>query len=97
MSTDPYPIPDQVPDQVPDAVPDTGAGPVPDQISGLVADQIPDQVRAQIAAVLAELPDLGADLDAGADVAEVDIDAVAGRLEWAHDQLVRALESVEQG
>jgi hypothetical protein len=33
----------------------------------------------------------------GADLAALDIDAVAARLEEAHDVLVRALESVEKG
>lgn len=50
-----------------------------------------DHLRAQIAAMLAGLPDLS---DPSADV---DIDMVAGRLEEAHDVLVRALESVDRG
>ena len=53
----------------------------------------PDQIRAQIAALLADLPDLDADPDS----ADVDIDSVAARLEEAHDLLVQALESVEKG
>jgi hypothetical protein len=52
----------------------------------------PDEIRARIASLLAELPDLE-----GAGVAEVDIDGVAARLEEAHDLLVQALESVEKG
>jgi len=52
----------------------------------------PDAIRARIAALLAELPDLE-----GPGSAEVDIDGVAARLEEAHDLLVRALESVEKG
>ena len=49
---------------------------------------------AQIAGLLAELPDVTGD---GVDLAALDIDAVAARLEEAHDVLVRALESVEKG
>ena len=51
----------------------------------------PEQIRAQIDALLAELPDVDAE---GADV---DIDAVGRRLEEAHQVLVQALESVEKG
>ncbi|MGU3497201.1 hypothetical protein [Mycobacterium sp. C31M] len=50
----------------------------------------PEQIRAGIAALLAELPDV----ESGG-LADTDIDAVAARLEEAHDLLVRALESVE--
>lgn len=50
----------------------------------------PEQIRSDIAALLDGLPDAGAD---GAEAA--DIEAVAVRLEQAHDLLVRALESVE--
>jgi hypothetical protein len=53
----------------------------------------PEEIRAEIAALLAELPDIGD----GADLAALDIDAVAARLEEAHEVLVRALESVEKG
>lgn len=52
----------------------------------------PDQIRHEIAARLADLPDIGAE-SAG----PVDIDAVAARLEEAHDVLVRALEAVDRG
>jgi hypothetical protein len=51
----------------------------------------PDEIRARIAALLAELPDIE-----GPGSAEVDIDSVAARLEEAHDLLVEALESVER-
>ena len=51
----------------------------------------PDQIRAEISALLAELPEIGE----GADLASLDIDALATRLEEAHDVLVRALESVD--
>ena len=52
----------------------------------------PDAIRARIAALLAELPDIE-----GPGSAEIDIDGVATRLEQAHDLLVQALESVEKG
>jgi hypothetical protein len=54
----------------------------------------PEQIRTEIAELLSHLPDVTAD---GADPAALDIDAVAARLEEAHDVLVRALESVEKG
>jgi hypothetical protein len=54
----------------------------------------PEHIRAEIAALLSELPDITVE---GADLAALDIDAVAARLEEAHDVLVRALESVEMG
>ena len=54
----------------------------------------PEHIRAEIAELLSDLPDVAAD---GADLAALDIDAVAARLEEAHDVLVRALESVEKG
>ena len=53
-----------------------------------------DDVRARIAALLAELP-------GEAELAELpahsDLNALAQRLEEAHEVLVRALESVEKG
>jgi hypothetical protein len=49
----------------------------------------PDQIRSNIATLLDGLPD--------ADSADVDTDAIAARLEEAHDLLVQALESVERG
>jgi hypothetical protein len=61
----------------------------------------PDQIRAQIHALLADLPEIVAQLDVagpaapGLDVA--DTDTVAARLEEAHELLVQALESVERG
>ena len=51
----------------------------------------PEHIRAQVDAVLAELPDVAAE---DTDVA---IDAVGRRLEEAHQVLVQALESVEKG
>jgi hypothetical protein len=50
----------------------------------------PDQIRAQIEAVLTELPDV-------AEAEDGDIDEIARRLSAAHDVLVRALESAEKG
>jgi hypothetical protein len=54
----------------------------------------PDQIRAQIAALLADVPDPAADDTV---IADIDIDAVAARLEEAHELLKQALESVEKG
>jgi hypothetical protein len=51
----------------------------------------PDRIRAQVAAVLADLPDVDAD-----DAEHVDVERIAARLEEAHELLVRALESVER-
>jgi hypothetical protein len=56
-----------------------------------------DQIRAQIAELLADVPDPAAEDSNLANLAESDIDAIAARLEEAHDLLVRALESVEKG
>jgi hypothetical protein len=53
----------------------------------------PEQIRAEITVLLSDLPDVTAD---ATDRAALDIDAVATRLEEAHDVLVRALESVEK-
>ncbi|CDO05467.1 hypothetical protein C1S82_12875 [Mycolicibacterium cosmeticum] len=50
----------------------------------------PEQIRSDIEELLAGLPDTTA-----GDVEPADIEAVAVRLEQAHDLLVRALESVE--
>jgi hypothetical protein len=57
----------------------------------------PDQIRAQIAELLADVPDPAAEDSNLENLAESDIDAIAARLEEAHDLLVRALESVEKG
>ncbi len=54
----------------------------------------PDQIRAQIAELLGDLPDPAQD---GVELADADIDALAARLEEAHELLVQALESVEKG
>ncbi|HLR98773.1 MAG TPA: hypothetical protein VK069_04185 [Mycolicibacillus parakoreensis] len=52
----------------------------------------PDQIRTQIDALLAPLPD-------GDDpaLADSDLAGIARRLSEAHDVLVQALESVEKG
>ncbi|CAA0121094.1 Uncharacterised protein [Mycolicibacterium vanbaalenii] len=47
----------------------------------------PDAIRAQVAELLGE----------HAEVGEADLDAVAARLEEAHELLLQALESVEKG
>jgi hypothetical protein len=49
----------------------------------------PNQIRSEISALLAVLPD--------PDSPDADAEVVAARLEEAHDLLVRALESVEKG
>ena len=49
----------------------------------------PEQIRVELAALLAELPE--------PDAPEADIDAIAARLEEAHDLLVQSLQSVERG
>ena len=52
----------------------------------------PHQIRAEVAGLLSQLPDVTAE-----DLQNLDVDAVAARLEEAHEVLVRALESVEKG
>ncbi|MEI7914839.1 MAG: hypothetical protein WCH82_08825 [Mycobacteriaceae bacterium] len=54
----------------------------------------PNRIRAEVDEVLAELPSIDPETDAGA---AIDIDAVGRRLEQAHQILVDALESVEKG
>ncbi len=51
----------------------------------------PDQIRTQVAALLAELPELTPESQD-----DSTIDDVAQRLAQAHDVLVAALESVEK-
>lgn len=53
----------------------------------------PDRIRAEIAALLADLPEPGV----VGDLADGDVDTIAARLEEAHDVLVRALASVDKG
>jgi hypothetical protein len=57
----------------------------------------PDQIRAQISALLADLPDPAQEGSGFDRLGDSDIDLIAARLEEAHDLLVRALESVEKG
>jgi hypothetical protein len=56
----------------------------------------PDQIRSQVAALLAELPDIAPESVGAGHLDDIDIDDVARRLEQAHDVLVQALESVEK-
>ena len=52
----------------------------------------PERIQTDIAALLAEVPEIGMD-----DGKNLDLDDIATRLEQAHDALVQALESVEKG
>jgi hypothetical protein len=54
----------------------------------------PDQIRADIDALLAQLPD-PADAENGPSLAE--LEEIARRLSEAHDVLLQALESAEKG
>ena len=54
----------------------------------------PERIRAQVAALLADLPDPAVD---GVELDDAEIDVIAARLEEAHEILMRALESVERG
>ncbi len=58
----------------------------------------PDQIRAEINALLAQLPDPA---DLGGESADepslADLEEMARRLSQAHDVLLRALESAEKG
>jgi hypothetical protein len=56
----------------------------------------PDQIRAEINALLAQLPDpADAGADGGPSLAE--LEEMARRLSEAHDVLLAALESAEKG
>ncbi|HUE33557.1 MAG TPA: hypothetical protein VMQ38_11810 [Mycobacterium sp.] len=57
----------------------------------------PDQIRAEIGALLAQLPDPGdaENLENGPSLAK--LEAIARRLSEAHDVLLQALESAEKG
>jgi hypothetical protein len=57
----------------------------------------PDQIRADIDALLAQLPDPGdpENLENGPTLAE--LEEIARRLSEAHDVLLQALESAEKG
>ncbi|MFV0493939.1 hypothetical protein [Mycobacterium sp.] len=54
----------------------------------------PDQIRADIEALVAQLPDT-ADAEDAPSLAE--LEDIARRLSEAHDVLLRALESAEKG
>lgn len=54
----------------------------------------PENIRAQIDAVLAELPNVA---DTENEIDEARLEELARRLSDAHDALVRALESAEKG
>lgn len=54
----------------------------------------PDQIRAEIGALLADLPDV-ADAETGPSLTE--LEEIARRLSEAHDVLLQALESAEKG
>ncbi|EUA09923.1 hypothetical protein I546_4021 [Mycobacterium kansasii 732] len=54
----------------------------------------PDQIRSEIEALVAQLPDV-ADAENGPSLAE--LEDIARRLSEAHDVLLRALESAEKG
>jgi hypothetical protein len=58
----------------------------------------PDQIRAEINALLAQLPDV-ADMENGPahGPSLADLEEMARRLSEAHDVLLRALESAEKG
>jgi hypothetical protein len=58
----------------------------------------PDQIRAEIDALLAQLPDVagaGGDVEKAPSLAE--LQEIARRLSEAHDVLLAALESAEKG
>ena len=60
----------------------------------------PDQIRAQVAELLADVPlvlDAPGDPDAPVADEAFDMELVAQRLEAAHEVLVQALASVENG
>lgn len=63
----------------------------------MIAVNDPHQIRAQVDAVLADLPDFDPQDPEAPPQPAADIDAVATRLEEAHQILVDALESVEKG
>ena len=63
--------------------------PVSTSVNGDMSND-PDQIRAQVADLLGEYDDVPLDTAS-------ELDALAVRLEQAHDVLVGALESVEKG
>ncbi|HUH69057.1 MAG TPA: hypothetical protein VLZ05_09345 [Mycobacterium sp.] len=57
----------------------------------------PDQIRAEIDALLAQLPDPGDPENAENGPSLAELEEIARRLSEAHDALLQALESVEKG
>jgi hypothetical protein len=57
----------------------------------------PDQLRAEIDALLAQLPDPGDPGDPAGGPSLAELEETARRLSAAHDVLLRALESAEKG
>jgi hypothetical protein len=55
----------------------------------------PDQIRAEIDALVARLPDVANGAKTALSLAE--LEEIARRLSEAHDVLLRALESAEKG
>ena len=64
----------------------------PNDVARQAAGPDPDEVRSQVQALLGQLTPA-----AGMDAATADLETQAQVLEQAHDVLVRALESAEQG
>jgi hypothetical protein len=54
----------------------------------------PHQLRAEIDALVAQLPDVG---ETEHDLSLAELEEIARRLSEAHDVLLRALESAEKG
>lgn len=57
----------------------------------------PDQIRTEIEALLAQLPDAGNPQHPESEPSLVELEAIARRLSEAHDVLLQALESAEKG
>ncbi len=57
----------------------------------------PDQIRADIDALLAQLPEPGQPETAESGPSLAELEEIARRLSEAHDVLLRALESAEKG
>ena len=57
----------------------------------------PDQIRAEIDALLAQLPEPGDPENPEKEPLLADLEEIARRLSEAHDVLLQALESAEKG
>ena len=57
----------------------------------------PDQLRAEIDALLAQLPQAGDPQNPGNEPSLAELEEIARRLSEAHDVLLAALESAEKG